>query len=1187
MLWPMLRVKRSCTSRSRGAQWREAGQDGKLRRRIAKITAYALMSIAAIILIAVSAAYYRLTRGPVTLNAFASTIQQRINANLSGMAVEIGGLVLELPPGDDLPRLRLRDLVLRDTKGSVIARAPRAAVGIDGPALWALEVKPRTLELIGPRIFVKRNLNGGMELGFGNLAETGDEQGNATALPPGTGDGKSDREEAVDAPAPSPMDIVPNIPGATLMQILSGSPQQDASGIGTMEDIRVTGAALSFFDEPNNAIWNAEKADLAFRRMPYGFAVVTTGSVLNGSQPGSWHMELSASYRRDSRSFSISARMYDLVPSYVSEKVFALAQFARVKVPLSGHAEFEITESGELTKATAEFAAAAGEVGLPDYLARPVVIDEGALRADYDPASGAILISDSSLLVGGSRAELSGKISPQRTAEGRLAALGIQLTANNINIDAQGTVVSPVSVDRVEFDGVAGIDVARLDVNDLVVMKGNSGVRLRGSITGGGQSPGLLISGRVRDLSAGLLKKLWPPILAPKTRAWVNENVQDGRISDGSIQINLPVDAIARADRVRRFDKGAVDVRFQLADVSSKYFKDLPLLEKASGLAHLSDNNFSLTVDKGVVNLPDGSALQLASADLSTIDILAAETRAEIDVSTQSKIKTLLTYLNQPGLALIASSGIDTSKLSGDVAAHVNIKMPLIKDVPASRVVVTGEAKLTGAALKGALDKIDITNGNFDLVYKKGQLDGSGPAKINGIDAKIVWHRDAGKGAKQSATISASLDASDRAKMGIDVSDFLDGPIAASVTIPDLATTGGPIAIKADLSKVDLRIDAVSWSRPATPGTTATLNYFGPASQGGRRVEDLAVKGTGVAIMGKIMLSDQGSMREANLSRLELGENNAFAMRVKPIDGGVSVSIDGAEFDARPLIKTLFGAAKAFGGERSRQTLQINASIDRVYANRGEEIKGLTAAITTVGGQVKSADMAGTFLSGQPIVMRITPRADGRELTVTGRDAGAALRAANLYSKMAGGQLDFHATMANNARSSIRNGGLVIRDFGVRNEAALAELDQKGKPRKSGPRREGMSFRKLNMPFTADEKFLRIGDSILQGPDIGATFGGLIRKADGAIDITGTIIPVYALNSALGEIPILGNVITGGKGQGIIGITFALGGTVEKSKFQMNPVSAIAPGFLRKLFEFERSGKKPAAPAAPSQSSNK
>lgn len=79
-------------------------------------------------------------------------------------------------------------------------------------------------------------------------------------------------------------------------------------------------------------------------------------------------------------------------------------QPARVKVPLAGQVEMEITDTGVITKASGEFIASAGEVGLLDYLAEPLIVDEGSLRADYDPVTGSIVITDRTLLVGSSRA---------------------------------------------------------------------------------------------------------------------------------------------------------------------------------------------------------------------------------------------------------------------------------------------------------------------------------------------------------------------------------------------------------------------------------------------------------------------------------------------------------------------------------------------------------------------------------------------------------------------------------------------------------------------------------------------------------------------------------------------------------------------------------------------------------------
>ncbi|MFN0190368.1 MAG: AsmA-like C-terminal domain-containing protein, partial [Aestuariivirga sp.] len=262
-------------------------------------------------------------------------------------------------------------------------------------------------------------------------------------------------------------------------------------------------------------------------------------------------------------------------------------------------------------------------------------------------------------------------------------------------------------------------------------------------------------------------------------------------------------------------------------------------------------------------------------------------------------------------------------------------------------------------------------------------------------------------------------------------------------------------------------------------------------------------------------------------------------------------------------------AAKATGA----QFVDIN--VERVYAHRGEVVVGVNGTVTTAGGKVTRADLRGAFLNGQQVSLQLAQANGGRELRISGNDGGGALRAANLYSKIAGGEITFYALIANDASSSIRRGILTMKNFEVRNEAALAELDQKGKPRKSGPRKGGITFKRLNLPFTTDAKFIRLGDTLIRGSELGATAEGIIRKTDGAMDITGTIIPAYGLNSALSDIPLVGEILTGGKGQGIFGLTYALGGTINKPKFEVNPVSAIAPGIFRKLFEYSGPGSAP------------
>ena len=185
------------------------------------------------------------------------------------------------------------------------------------------------------------------------------------------------------------------------------------------------------------------------------------------------------------------------------------------------------------------------------------------------------------------------------------------------------------------------------------------------------------------------------------------------------------------------------------------------------------------------------------------------------------------------------------------------------------------------------------------------------------------------------------------------------------------------------------------------------------------------------------------------------------------------------------------------------------------------------------------------------------------------RSLHSLLRAANFYSKIAGGQLRFYALLGNEEGSPVHKGRLYIFNFDVRNEAALAELDQRGKPKKSGPRKEGINFERLHLPFTTDEKFIRLGDVVLKGGEICATADGVIRKSDNAIDVTGSVIPACGLSGLFNNVPLLGDILSGGNSnEGLCGVTYQVGGTFAKPDFKVNPISAIAPGIFRRFFDF-------------------
>ncbi len=53
------------------------------------------------------------------------------------------------------------------------------------------------------------------------------------------------------------------------------------------------------------------------------------------------------------------------------------------------------------------------------------------------------------------------------------------------------------------------------------------------------------------------------------------------------------------------------------------------------------------------------------------------------------------------------------------------------------------------------------------------------------------------------------------------------------------------------------------------------------------------------------------------------------------------------------------------------------------------------------------------------------------------------------------------------------------------------------------------------------------------------------------------------------HIPIIGLALGGGNNEGLFGLTFQVAGPTDHVTMQVNPLSAIAPGIFRKIFQFQ------------------
>ena len=146
---------------------------------------------------------------------------------------------------------------------------------------------------------------------------------------------------------------------------------------------------------------------------------------------------------------------------------------------------------------------------------------------------------------------------------------------------------------------------------------------------------------------------------------------------------------------------------------------------------------------------------------------------------------------------------------------------------------------------------------------------------------------------------------------------------------------------------------------------------------------------------------------------------------------------------------------------------------------------------------------------------------------------------------------------------------------GERERARLKPDSRKPAQQASGER---LVFDHMVVPFSVSSNQFVLQDAAINGPLLGATMRGRIDFGHDTVALTGTYVPLYGVNALFQPLPVISDILNGRNNEGIFGITFAVQGRTSNPDIVVNPVSALAPGFLRQIFEFEN---QPAHTAQP------
>lgn len=1106
-----------------------------IRAHHVRWTGFATACAGVAVVFFVLGAFLRLMVGPISLAPFNGTLSQAIANALPGLGVRYDEAALEWSRDEGRINLVVLGARVFDENQRIIAQAPKAEIGLAAGSFFQGKIKIKRIALVGVQLTLVRNKDGTLRLGIEN------DHARSNVL---------DRIRE---------DLLKNNTGAT-----------------TLETFAVERARLAFYDEGTKLFVIAPQADLQ---------ITTNDPAANGALVASVDAQMEISGHRS----HIVARMrlpreHGIVTGNISASQLSLTALAQNTASFAFLKPFALTtdfassfqlENGTRLK-SAEFLL--GTTGTISGLGRqPVHVTALNIVARYDGDSGQLFIDDATLKGKQAAAYLTGSAQLFFDSGDVLTRANFNLEADQIAINLPGVTFRAVAIGQALLQGTYTPDTEDFAITDASV----SGGALQGKITGhvtlgqNGASPAVALDGTIAPIGIRDLLHYWPLMMAPGPRDWIDRNVAAGRIGPLALHTNIAAGAMQPPS----LPDDAINLSFPIAGASISYVHSLTPMTNVNGNAQLTGDTF-----KGQIASANVGRLQVNGAQVAIIGLSTPAVPADITARISGQLIDVLKLIDMKPLQYPTKFHLSPDSARGTIVSDLSFKVPTKHDVSIDDVAILVKSQVSNLALQiGQHTK--LTNGSGVIIVDNKQLHAVANVAINSAPLAVDWTEVfAPKGPYSSnMLVKGTLDETARNALGISGGDFLSGPVGIVATLQGRSGQFQRAQASLDLTPATLTFDLINFNKPAGAPASAQLGI--KFDQGAVRSVDIVAQGPSMSARGNATLDANGNLQRLVLPTVRAGVLNDFSLDLSQgPPNGLNVVVTGRSADGTTLGRHNANTNPANANkpvEENNDPFHIVAHLDRLTLRENLVISPFSVDVSGLGERPRAMALSGLLNKSSRISGTVTETAAGRTISLKADDAGVLLKGLFDFGSMHGGALVIEATMPpmsvrNDPNIPDYNGKLVITDFRVLNQGFLARLFAAGSLTGLSDlmRGQGITIDKLDAPFTVHGGVIDIRDAVASGPAVGISADGYLDRRSNQLQLRGSLAPIYGLNGLLSGIPLLGSILTSKKGEGIVGMTYTASGNSDQPDVSVNPLSILAPGILRRVFE----GNVPTAP---------
>ncbi len=1042
-------------------------------------------------------------------------IEQRIETRLGGLQIEFGAIQLVVHQGWH-PRVGLRDVTLRYPNGSPALALADAQVAVSMQALLRGEVQPKSVSLNGLSATLRR-ANDGVALSF---ADGADALRQARSLPQLI----EDWEQAL------------NAPGLTLLAALD-----------------VDGVTLRYEDLRSGRAWTFDGGYVRLERQHQDVALSAGFSVLGGGDSASL-VETSYTSQIGDTAADFGIGFTEISARDIATQSPALAWLDVLRVPISGALRGSLDSAGDLGPVSASLELGQG-VLQPTDQTTPVPFSGASSYFTYFPKAQVLQFDDVTVDSAWVSGQMSGQAQMEGLAQGTLSSLVGQLQFTDLQLNPLALYDHPQTFSGVRSDFKLELNPFRLKIGETLIQQEDSNVLLRGDVQAGAAGWRYNLDAKVDQVTAQQVKALWPAAAPPKPREWVRDNIKQADGHDVRFSMR---------GRPGMPPFIALNLGYQNAVV--RYQKNLPVLHEASGQLSIYGNRLVATASAGRVQADTGGALDVTGTSFIIPDMTVTDGgHAVVRLQATGPVTAALSLLDRPPLEVMKNSGLPVSLATGQAALNGTLSLPMKENVPLEQIRYHYRADLTNIESDTLVPDHVLRAPKLRLTGDQDQVEIAGAGTLSGVPATARWRLPFGPKATGRHQVSGQIDLSSDAVQALNIglprrSVFGQG---RGDYVLDLPKGRAPtLTLESNLRGVGLRVPALGWRK----GENATGRLQVAATLGATpRVDRIELDAAGLQANGTISLRRDGGLDRAQFGAVRVG--NWLRSAVTFTGRGTappSLELSGGVLDLRTAP---FGSADGGTGGGSTAASgvgPIRYALDRIVVTDSIALHGARGRISTQGGV--NGQFQGRLNGQTPVNGVVVGQANGTALRIQSDDAGGVFRSAGLLKNAQGGSFDM--TLVPSARAGVFSGQIKAKNTRVKNAPAMLALINSISlvglvTELTG---QGLLFTEVDADFELAPTHIKLIKSSAVGPSIGLSMDGVYDLNSSVLNMRGVLSPIYVVNA-------IGRVLTR-KGEGLIGFTFRLRGTADDPSVQVNPLSGLAPGFLREIFR----GSKPLAP---------